>query len=92
MEPQEHQRVLPTVGRIVHFYTTNTTKHFNGVGAGPYVAVITQVFPAFKFYNLKVFPPFDEPYDFGSVMEYADAKIDANSAEPDVYWVWPPRA
>lgn len=33
----------PKVGRIVHFYTMDSAKHFDGLGAGPYAALITAV-------------------------------------------------
>lgn len=72
----------PTVGRIVHFYTKDYNRHFNGVGEGPYAATISQVHSE-RCASLTVFPPFAEPYSAGSVM------LD----EPDGYqhFVWPPR-
>lgn len=77
-----------SVGRIVHFYTKNVSRHFNGQGEGPYVAVITQVLEDGPYSNLKVFPPFGEPYDEGSVT-YDPAGRD--SIEPGRCWCWPPR-
>lgn len=75
----------PTVGRTVHYYEEGLD--FNDAGASPYAAIITQVFGASEgsFCNLKVFPPFAEPFDSGSVRnkEYGDTDTR--------YWVWPPR-
>lgn len=86
----------PTVGRIVHFYSeavanrpgTNPGYGYNGTGAGPYMAVVTQVFPDAEgnilYANLKVLPPFSPPFDEGSVSEGAEKCAGR-------YWVWPPR-
>ncbi len=76
----------PTVGRIVHFYTGDTSKHFNGQGEGPYPAIITQVFDGALYSNLKVLPPFEGAYDEGSV-----SHLDDCSDGTTRYWVWPPR-
>lgn len=83
----------PTVGRSVHFYSEAVANRpsgggrgFNGVGAGPYAAVVTQVFTDddgnVTYCNLKVFPPFAPPFDEGSVSEGADKC-------PGRYWEWP---
>jgi hypothetical protein len=89
----------PTVGRVVHFYSDAVKANppgspawngrgFNGQETGPYVAIVTQVFPDadgnVKYANLKVFPPFAPPFDEGSVSEGVDAS-------PGRYWEWPPR-
>lgn len=82
----------PTVGRIVHFYSDAVTNRdsrqpgygYNGVGAGPYPAIVTQVFPGGDYINLKVLPPFAPPFDEGSVSEGAEKC-------PGRYWEWPPR-
>lgn len=79
--------MTPTVGRIVHYYTRITSQHANGVGEGPYVAVISQVFEQLTFSNLKVLPPFAAPYDQGSVKEKAYAVEGLDMC----YWTWPPR-
>lgn len=83
---------LPTIGRIVHFYTSDTTRMSNGMGAGPYPAMVTQVFQGSPDHdtmaNLKVFPPMGEPYDAGSVQEKAQADANGHVGR---YWVWPPR-
>lgn len=82
----------PTVGRIVHFYTKDTAKHFNGQREGPYVAVITQTFKSNPDHdtmaNLKVLPPFGAPWDQGSVHELAQAEAHGQAS---MWWVWPPR-
>lgn len=80
----------PTVGRIVHFHSDAVANRdqrqpgygYNGMGAGPYPAIVTQVFDAYV--NLKVLPPFSPPFDEGSVSEGADKC-------PGRYWEWPPR-
>lgn len=74
-----------SVGRIVHFYTADKSKHCNGVNEGPYSAIVTQTFPDGKMCNLKVFPPFRTPYDEGSVSEHDPVH------DPSRYWCWPPR-
>ncbi|TIV70556.1 MAG: hypothetical protein E5V89_14120 [Mesorhizobium sp.] len=76
----------PSVGQIVHFYTMEPAKHFNGQGAGPYVAIITQVFEGSPYSNLKVLPPFAAPYDEGSVIYEPSCVIDHGCC-----WCWPPR-
>lgn len=79
-----------SIGRIVHFYSdalATRTDGNNGIGAGPYPAIVTQVFcegDIVKHVNLKVFPPFRDIVDEGSVSEGADVC-------PGRYWVWPPR-
>jgi len=81
-------RIKPTVGRVVHFFTSDPTKNFNNGGNGPYAAIVTQFFPTGEFANLKVFPPFALPYDVGSVHEgdlNPDVPNDSN------YWTWPPK-
>jgi len=75
----------PSVGRIVHFYSQDQAKHFNGQREGPYPAIITQVLGAYV--NLKVFPPFAADYHQGSVSHLDDCSV-LNWSR---YWVWPPR-
>lgn len=87
-----------TVGRIVHFYSQTVADRnphqpgygYNGVGAGPYPALVTQVFTdtdgTVTYCNLKVFPPFAPPFDEGSVAEYQSQHY-----HPGRAWVWPPR-
>lgn len=77
--------MTPSVGRIVHFYTKDVSKQFNGQGAGPYVAVVTQVFAEGAYCNLKVLPPFAAPYDEGSVSYDAAG----GASEADRGWCWP---
>jgi hypothetical protein len=82
----------PYVGLPVQFHSdavaqrrVNDHGGFNGVGAGPYAAVVTQVFTDSSgnvmFCNLKVFPPFAPPFDEGSVSEGAESC-------PARYWTW----
>jgi hypothetical protein len=95
----------PTVGRIVHFYSTNwgaqscspacTGPGYNGVGEGPYAAIITQVFEGTGEYaerpycNLMVFAPFSGsgPMDCGSVREKGPEHDETGGC----WWTWPPR-
>lgn len=91
----------PTVGRIVHFYSTpvanrdpsNGSRGHNGQGEGPYAAMITQIFSGAeseepRFVNLLVFPPFAEPFHEGSVSELdPEAPVDPNRR----FWAWPPK-
>jgi hypothetical protein len=79
----------PTVGRIVHFYSehlknTGPNNGYNGVGAGPYAAMVTQTNES--FINLKIIPPFGAPFDEGSVSEKG-----SKFATVLRYWEWPPR-
>jgi hypothetical protein len=75
----------PTVGRTVHFYTKNPGQHFDGVGKGPYAALVTRVFPNGHYADLKVFPPHAEPYSVGSAPHQEDV------TQHTAWWVWPPR-
>lgn len=80
----------PTVGRIVHFYTKNTSRHFNGAGEGPYAAMIVQAHGD-RCASLRVFPPFAEEYTAGSVM-LADESSGPGFAEASYErFEWPPR-
>lgn len=74
----------PTVGRIVHFYNEALAPYGkNGIGAGPYAAIVTQTFPSGPYINLKVLP-YGDAWDEGSVNEKAEGSTR--------YWEWPPRA
>jgi hypothetical protein len=80
----------PTVGRIVHFYSdtllrTGPHNGFNGQGAGPYAAIVTQAFDG-GYINLKVTLPFAAAIDEGSVSEKGSPMATAGR-----YWEWPPR-
>lgn len=76
----KEKTMAPTVGRIVHVYTTDKTRQFNGVGEGPYAALVTQVFSDVCI-NARVFPAFGEPWETSSCMpETAPHR-----------WAWPPR-
>lgn len=81
----------PSVGRTVHFFTTDPAKQFNGQGAGPYPAVVLQVFstdPAHDtMANLKV-SHWGGSYDEGSVYEHMQGRLNGCFAS---WWVWPPR-
>lgn len=73
-----------SVGRIVHFYTPDQSKHANGAENGPYPAIVTQLTGP-NSCNLKILPPFRPNYDEGSVPEYDPVQA------PERYWIWPPR-
>lgn len=83
----------PAVGRVVHYYTRDTNKQSRGVGAGPYAAVITQVFgvedgSVSSLVNLKVSPPNRDGYHVGSVHgEGGDTPL----SDLHSWWIWPPR-
>lgn len=77
--------MTPTVGRIVHFYTKDTTKQTNGNGEGPYAAIVTQTIGDGPYINLKVFPPFSPAHDEGSVSEQGTL------VNQQRWWEWPPR-
>ena len=73
----------PTVGRVVHFYTSQMLHQSNGLGEGPYAAIISQVHSD-PCVSLTVFPPFIPPYSASNVME-GTAQDSGNR------WCWPPR-
>ncbi len=81
--------IKPPVGRIVHFYNTTLADglkgpndiNLNGMGAGPYVAVVIQNFTG-PYVNLLVHA-WGGDWREGSVSE----KSEANSSR---YWEWPP--
>lgn len=75
----------PTVGRSVHFFNDSLDAGANnGIGAGPYAAVIVQVFSdtgdGDPYVNLTVFPPFQTPSFEGSVKLTGPRR-----------WAWPER-
>jgi hypothetical protein len=72
----------PTVGQIVHFYTRDGASQHNGQGAGPYPAIVTQVFGDDGMANLKVLPGFAPVRDEGLVQP---------KGKSDTRW-WEPRA
>ena len=75
-----------TIGRIVHFYTEQPEKQFNGHGKGPYPAIVTQTWGSDEMANLKVFPSFGPVRDEGSI----SIKEKAINPGQD-YWEWPPK-
>ena len=75
----------PSVGRIVHYFTEDPREHVNGVGAGPYAAIVTQVFPESDFVNLTVLAPFQPQQCVGSVREKSLAGVATS------WWEWPAR-
>lgn len=84
----------PTVGRIVHFYSSAVAgmhpafpkNGYNGAGEGPYAAIVTQVFGG-DMVNLKVLPPFAAEFDQGSVVPRGHSLYQAGGN----FWEWPPR-
>jgi len=74
------------IGAIVHFYTLDPARQFNGNGPGPYPAIVTQTWGSDVMANLKVLPGFGAVYDCGSV-HHKDVPERAPLAD---YWEWPP--
>jgi hypothetical protein len=68
----------------VHFYTDDADLQFNGVGPGPYAAIVTQTFVG-GVCNLRVLPPTRKAYGMGAVSHEADRPpLDS------CFWTWPP--
>jgi len=80
--------MIPAVGRIVHVYASHLSQ--NGVDAGPFAAIITQVFPssdpAAAYVNVKVFVPIGPVQDITSIAQKGTVY-----ATPGYYWEQPPR-
>lgn len=82
----------PSVGRIVHFYTTDKSAQSNGQGEGPYAAIIVQVGMSSAegretMCNLYIFA-YDQSRYEGSVTEKSQRREDE---DPNRWWEWPPR-
>lgn len=86
----------PSVGRIVHFWShefAQQTEHgggFNGMGVGPYAALVTQVFKndqgVVTYCNLAVQVPFNTAIHEGSVAHPSQPFADRRR-----WWTWPER-
>lgn len=83
----------PSVGRIVHFYSQEYVERtggegYNGMGAGPYTALVTQVHKDgngdVTYVNLAVQPPFANAIHEGSVAHTSYRHADARR-----WWAWP---
>lgn len=82
-------RRKPNVGDMVHFYTTEPTRHSNGQKEGPYAALVLQAWNG-PYVNLFVIPPFGEPYHEGSVSHRDDMfKLVKGTNLPARWWEWP---
>jgi hypothetical protein len=80
---KERLQMKATVGRIVHFYNKMLDSNANnGIGHGPYAAIVTQDFGSGPYVNLKVLP-YGNAWDEGSVSEKTEGATR--------YWEWPPR-
>jgi hypothetical protein len=80
--------LLPTVGRIVHYYNSDSSFWSNGSNEGPYAAIVTQVWPNANDAtecNLTVFC-WTGPVSIGSISWKEIAK-EKNSHH---WWEWPP--
>ena len=80
----------PTVGRIVHFYTSSpptkpgvSTPGLNGQGNGPYPAIVVQVFDDADYAYLKVMG-WNHDWMEGSVSEW-----NGEGEAPGRYFIWP---
>ena len=81
--------MIPTIGRIVHYYNPALNdRDGNGVGQGPYPAIITQTWldqnGEVSYCNLRIFAWNNDHY-YGSVPEK-----DSIYYSRGVYWEWPP--
>jgi hypothetical protein len=63
--------MTPYVGQIVHVFTCNPSYQFNGVGIGPYPAIVTRAWSE-KCINVTVFPDCALPYVLTSVVRQED--------------------
>jgi hypothetical protein len=73
-----------TVGRIVHYYTTDASRHRDGIGQGPYAALVVRVHDADAgVVNLRVFTSDD----------FSPSSVERKRSNGQgQYWEWPPRA
>ena len=83
--PEVTQR--PTVGRIVHFYTSNKPpRSLRPVDRhGPFAAIVTDVNEETRSVTITVLPPAGEPFWVHGVRHKND------SARGSRFWEWPPR-
>lgn len=78
----------PTVGRIVHFYSSarppasKRTMDSNG----PFAALVTAIDPETNSITLTVFPPLGDPYFMHGVRHRS-----ASASRASRFWEWPPR-
>jgi hypothetical protein len=79
-----------TVGRIVHYYTTDKRHQSNGAGEGPYPAVVTQVL-AKTSANLFVFPNHIHMAASlsGLVKSTVKHRSTLGDTHPKEWWQWP---
>lgn len=77
-----------TVGRIVHYYTRNKGKQWNGAGEGPYAAVVAQVWSD-TCANLFLMPNCTTMAH--SASELCRGSVSHGSADGDsqTWWEWP---
>lgn len=74
----------PAVGRIVHVFITDPERQHNGMGAGPYAAMITQVYTD-DCINAVVQPPGVEPWHTASILRGDELSTMSQ------HWRWPER-
>lgn len=77
----------PTVGRIVHFYSSQPADQANSAGNGPYAAIITQVWSD-TCVNLVVFGGDGSVKCFTSVTDHLPEDVANMQGRA---WQWPPR-
>lgn len=75
-----------SVGRIVHYFTNDASKHSNGQGIGPYPAMVLQTFGDGAMGNLKVWT-----YDGGFVASSVSEKTQALKNGNNQWYEWPAR-
>ena len=86
---------LPTVGRIVHFYTANASEQSNGRGVGPYAAIIVGICgntdAPNQMVNVNVFADHGADFCAGSVLGLNTDGAIPSAIESGRYWTWPPQ-
>lgn len=73
----------PQVGQTVQFFTSRLDRQVEGVGPGPYAAIVTRYYKGSMVDLLVLRPGNVAPYFAGSVTADQDVHVDAN---PRMYW------
>lgn len=96
----------PTVGRIVHFYSTNwgaqacnpamsSGPGYNGAGTGPYAAIVTQVFAGTGEFADRPLCNLMvlAPFSGGGPIDVGSVRERGPEHDESggAWWIWPPR-